>query len=47
MTSPERGLKKPRKDKSSGMSISPDKYGDFLKGTNGIFVPASHYPDLL
>lgn len=47
MTSPERGLKKPLRDRSTGMTIKVDKNSAFLEGTSGIFVPASLYPDFL
>ena len=47
MTSPERGLKKPLKDKTNGNTMKVDKYSAFLEGTGGVFVPASLYPDYL
>ena len=47
MTSPERGLKKPLKDKTTGNTMKVDKYSAFLEGTGGVFVPASLYPDYL
>ena len=47
MTSPERGIKKPFKDKRTGMTIKLDKLSGFLDGTNGVFVPASGYPELI
>jgi len=47
MTSPERGLKKPLRDRSTGMTIKVDKNRAFLEGTSGIFVPARLYPDFL
>jgi len=47
MTSPERGIRKPKKDRKSGTTVKVDKASGYLEGTGGIFVPASFYPELI
>ena len=47
MRSPERGIKKPTKDRKTGLTIKVDKLSGFIEGTKGIFVPASGYPELI
>lgn len=47
MTSPERGIKKPLRNKKTGLTIKVDKLSGFLEGTKGIFVPASSYLELI
>ena len=47
MTSRERGLERPLRDKLTGTSIKVDKNATLLSGTNGVFLQTNAYPDLL
>lgn len=44
--SPERGNKKPFKDKKTGLTIKAEKLS-LKNGSNCIFVPASSYPEMI
>ena len=47
MTNRERGIQKPKKDRTTGKTIKVDKKETFLPGTNGVFLQTKAYPDLL
>jgi len=47
MTSRDRGLIKPRRGSEPGHYTTVAKESSYLVGTNGVFKPASNFPELL